>query len=354
MGGRLNMFVFISLVVAAMLHGSSAQTTHVVGDELGWLVPPGGDDAYRTWAASKTFTVGDVLVFNFTANAHDVAEVSKEAFDSCNETNPISLSTTSPTNITLSSAGEHHFICTITGHCNNGQRLAINVSATAPAPQPATPPPPPTPSPAPSTSRVPRTYTVGDALGWLVPPGGPLAYQTWARDKSFLVDDILVFNFTSGAHDVLRVTRAEFDSCNVSTTTTPPITTTPARITLTSAGEHYFICTFPQHCSIGQKLAINVTGSGSAPAPAPSSPAPTPSSSPTPPPSSGDATPPPSSGDATPPPSSGDSTPPPTSTPSTPSPVTPLPPPSPSSAPSVAVAALPFTFLAVALAFLYN
>ncbi|KAH6818454.1 hypothetical protein C2S51_002057 [Perilla frutescens var. frutescens] len=334
MGGRLNMFVFISLVVAAMLHGSSAQTTHVVGDELGWLVPPGGDAAYRTWAASKTFTVGDVLVFNFTANAHDVAEVSKEAFDSCNVTNPISLSTTSPTNITLRSAGEHHFICTITGHCNIGQRLAINVSATAspaPAPAPATPP-----SPAPSTSRAPMTYTVGDALGWVVPPGGPLAYQTWARDKSFLVDDILVFNFTSGDHDVLRVTRAEFDSCNVSTTTTPPITTTPARITLTSSGEHYFICTFPQHCSIGQKLAINVTGSGSAPAPAPSSPAPTPSSSPTPPPSSGDATPPP------------------TSTPSTPSPVTPPSPPSPSSAPSVAVAALPFTFLAVALAFLYN
>lgn len=55
------MFVFISLAVAAMLHGSSAQTTHVVGDTLGWLVPPGGEIAYTTWAAEKTFTVGDVL-----------------------------------------------------------------------------------------------------------------------------------------------------------------------------------------------------------------------------------------------------------------------------------------------------
>ncbi|XP_057768883.1 uclacyanin 1-like [Salvia miltiorrhiza] len=357
---RLNMFVFLSLVAAAMLHGSSAQTTHVVGDALGWLVPPGGDVAYRTWAATQTFTVGDVLVFNFTADAHNVAEVSKEAFDSCNTTNPISLSTTSPTNITLTSAGEHHFLCTFQSHCDFGQKLAINVTAAsaAPAPQPATPPPAATPSPEA------EVYTVGDALGWLVPPGGPIAYQTWARNKAFVVGDILVFNFTNAAHNVLQVTKAEFDSCNVSTTTTPPTTASPARITLTSAGEHYYMCTFPQHCSFGQKLAINVTGSsGGAPAPAPSSPAPTPSSPPTPPPSSAtppssSATPPtsaatPPTSAATPPTSAGgpsSSTP---STPATPSPRTPPPPPSGSSA-SVAAAALPITLLAVALAFLCN
>ncbi|KAL0382899.1 UNVERIFIED_CONTAM: Uclacyanin 1 [Sesamum calycinum] len=153
-----------------------------------------------------------------------------------------------------------------------------------------------------------------------------------------------VFNFTNGAHDVVEVTRAEFDSCNVSTTTTNPITTSPARITLTSAGEHYYICTFTQHCNFGQKLAINVTAagstatppSGSAPAPAPSSPAtPPPASSPTPPPRSSGPAP------ATP------------STPSTQPPVTAPPPPS-NSAPSFTAAALPFTFLAAAVAFLYN
>lgn len=62
MEARLNMVVYMAvLFVAAMLHGSSAQTTHVVGDSLGWIVPPGGDIAYRTWAASRTFIVGDSL-----------------------------------------------------------------------------------------------------------------------------------------------------------------------------------------------------------------------------------------------------------------------------------------------------
>ncbi|KAL8488351.1 hypothetical protein ACS0TY_024127 [Phlomoides rotata] len=315
MEAKLSLFQFSTLIVAFMLHGSLAQTTHVVGDALGWVVPPGGDIAYQTWAAARTFVVGDVLVFNFTTNQHDVAEVNTEAFDSCNTTNPISLSATSPTNITLRSVGEHHFICTFSRHCPLGQKLAINVLAT--------PPPETAPSPA---AGVGMTYTVGDSLGWVVPPGGSIAYQTWVRGKTFMVGDILVFNFTSGVHNVVSVTRAEFESCTISATTTPPTTTSPARITLTSGGEHYYMCTVPRHCSLGQKLAINVTGGATATPP---------SSSAAPPPSS-------TSGGPT------SSTP---STPSTPGPVSAPPPPS-NSAPSFATATFPFTFLVVVLAFL--
>ncbi|KAL2500710.1 Blue copper protein [Forsythia ovata] len=335
-----------------VLSGSRWGKEGEVGDALGWLVPPGGDAAYRTWASTKTFTVGDVLVFNFTTGIHDVAEVNKAGFDSCSGTSPISISTNGPTNITLRSAGEHFFICTIPRHCDAGQKLAINVlaSSTSPAPQPATPPPETTPSPvatpapspspvakpAPSPSRPPMTYTVGDSLGWVVPPGGPIAYETWARGKNFIVGDILVFNFTSGAHNVAEVRKAGFDSCNGSAAITTT-TTSPARITLSTAGEHFYICTFPQHCSFGQKLAINVTRTNAPTRPTPpSSPAPTPSSTATPPPST-----------TTPSPSSG--TP---STPTTPSPVTGPPPPD-SSASSFGVAALPFSLLSIALAFLY-
>ncbi|KAL2479634.1 Blue copper protein [Abeliophyllum distichum] len=350
---KSNMVIFMILAVfATALQSSLGQNTYVVGDALGWLVPPGGDVAYRTWASSKTFTVGDVLVFNFTTGVHDVAEVNKADFDSCRGTSPISISTNGPTNITLRSAGEHFFICTFTRHCDVGQKLAINVlaSSTSPAPQPATPPPETTPSPvatpappvatpAPSPSRPPMTYTVGDSLGWVVPPGGPIAYETWARGKNFMVGDILVFNFTSGAHNVAEVRRAGFDSCNGSSAITT-ITTSPARITLSTAGEHFYICTFPQHCPIGQKLAINVTGTNAPTRPTPpSSSAPTPSSTATPPPSTNSPS--PSSGSPTTP-----------STPTTPSPVTGPPPPD-SSASSFGVAALPFSLLSIALAFLY-
>ncbi|KZV20058.1 blue copper protein-like [Dorcoceras hygrometricum] len=307
----------MTLVVMAMLHRSSSQTTHVVGDALGWTFPPGGEVAYRTWAATRNFAVGDVLVFNFTTGVHDVAEVSKDSFDSCNGNNPISRSTDGPANITLTSSGPHHYICTFTGHCDAGMKLTINVAgsqAVSPAPSPArttTPPPARVPAPAPARAAV--TYTVGDSLGWTVPPGGAIAYQTWARGKSFLVGDTLVFNFTTNTHDVVEVTKTEFDSCN--TASTAIITTGPARITLNSSGEHFYICTLPRHCSLGQKLAINVTAGGATVTP-PISPS-TPSGSP-------------------------------------PSGTTTAPPPPGSSASSLAVATLPLTFLAVAVAILYN
>lgn len=58
MARRLNM-VFL-LVAAALLQSAAAQTTHVVGDASGWIVPPNAD-TYSNWAANKTFVVGDIL-----------------------------------------------------------------------------------------------------------------------------------------------------------------------------------------------------------------------------------------------------------------------------------------------------
>lgn len=119
-------------------------------------------------------------VFNFTTGEQDVARVSKEAFFTCNSTDPIALYKDGPANITLNSTGEYFFIGTLDNHCVLGQRLALNVTAS--------PGPPPSPA-APRTK--PENYTVGDRLGWLVPPLGEIAYLTWAYNKTFIVGDTL-------------------------------------------------------------------------------------------------------------------------------------------------------------------
>lgn len=128
-------------------------------------------------------------MFNFTTGDQDVARVTKEAFEACNSTSPIFLEKTGPFNYTLDSAGEYYFIGTMDRHCVLGQKLAINVTAPGPesSPSPSSPPE----APAPVTPRSPVTYTVGDGLGWEVPPGGEAAYATWARNKVFMVGDIL-------------------------------------------------------------------------------------------------------------------------------------------------------------------
>ncbi|KAK0581759.1 hypothetical protein LWI29_017589 [Acer saccharum] len=124
-----------------LLEGSTAQSTvHDVGDAMGWIVPTGGATVYSDWAAKNTFKVNDVLVmFNFTSRRHDVAQVTKAAFDACNIASPISKETNSPANITLTSAGEHYYICTFNGHCAGGQKLALNVTSDAATPPPQEP-----------------------------------------------------------------------------------------------------------------------------------------------------------------------------------------------------------------------
>ncbi|BBN69086.1 early nodulin-like protein 14 [Prunus dulcis] len=267
--GRQLTIAILAITVVALLHSTAAQQTHVVGDKFGWLVPPGGAYAYEAWAETQTFAVGDILVFNFTNGDQDVARVTKEAFKTCNSTNPLTLKTTSPANFTLDTIGEYYFIGTKDKRCELGQKLAINVTAEHGSP---------TPSPAPKPSPAPRgavTYVVGDHFGWIVPPGGELAYATWAYGKTFYVGDTLEFNFTTGEQDVARVTKEAFESCNITNATVQ--TAGPAYFKLETVGQYYFIGTKDKRCELGQKLAINVTANpGPNPSPSVPAPAPTP------------------------------------------------------------------------------
>ncbi|VVA10773.1 PREDICTED: cucumber peeling [Prunus dulcis] len=120
-----------------------------------------------------------------------------------------------------------------------------------------------------------ETHTVGGASGW-TNTLAPEFYTSWAANHTFKVGDILVFEFTTGGHDVARLGKEAFDACNNTDLLSPPENQGPAKYSLNQTGDYYFICAFPAHCSQGQKLSIKVIATGpSAPAPAPHSEAPT-------------------------------------------------------------------------------
>ncbi|KAB1996479.1 hypothetical protein ES319_D13G235100v1 [Gossypium barbadense] len=235
-------------------------TTYTVGDSTGWRVPTNNDDFYEDWADNKHFVVGDVLVFNFTTGQHNVAEVTEDAYDDCNTANAISTLTTGPARITLNKTGDHYFICSVPGHCSAGQKLKVEVR-TGNTTGGVAPSPPVTPST--------TTFTVGDSTGWRVPTNDDF-YEDWADHKHFVVGDVLVFNFTTGQHNVAEVTEDGYDDCNAANAIST-LTTGPARITLNKTGDNYFICSVPGHCSAGQKLKVEVrtgnTTGGVAPSP---------------------------------------------------------------------------------------
>ncbi|KAI3950915.1 hypothetical protein MKW92_042312 [Papaver armeniacum] len=149
--------VLLIVVAATVFQCATAQTSHVVGDSVGWIIPA-SPSVYSDWASKQTFKVGDSLVFNFAAGLHTAAEVSKADYDSCNAAAaPIgSLLTASPATIRLATAGNHYYICTVGGHCSAGQKLSITVAsgsaaatppAASPTPVAAAPTPVATPTP---------------------------------------------------------------------------------------------------------------------------------------------------------------------------------------------------------------
>ncbi|KAM0071814.1 putative Phytocyanin domain, cupredoxin [Helianthus debilis subsp. tardiflorus] len=112
-------FLILILGVAAR---SAYAVQHIVGDSNGWT--NFGD--YTTWAASKTFNVGDTLLFNY-GSSHGVDVVSKSDYDNCATGNAIDSYTSGPTTVKLTQPGPMYFACPSFGHCSTGMKLAINV-----------------------------------------------------------------------------------------------------------------------------------------------------------------------------------------------------------------------------------
>ncbi|SPT20731.1 unnamed protein product [Triticum aestivum] len=111
------------------------------------------------------------------------------------------------------------------------------------------------------------SYNVGE-------PGGAwdlnTNYGTWASSRKFQPSDQIVFKYSPQAHNVLEVSKADYDSCS----TVNPIATLNSGndiVTLTAVGTRYFICGFPGHCTGGMKVKIDGVPGSSSPSPAPAS-----------------------------------------------------------------------------------
>ncbi|XP_019186547.1 PREDICTED: early nodulin-like protein 2 [Ipomoea nil] len=120
-----------------------------VGDYFGWNNSTKID--YSKWSASKDFHVGDVLMFQFDPNNDNVFRVSAEDFAGCRAPSPIGLPSDGQEFYALDSPGRWHFICSIPGRCEAGEKLEIVVHpsvSSAPSSQPSSPVPPTTNPPA--------------------------------------------------------------------------------------------------------------------------------------------------------------------------------------------------------------
>ncbi|KVH89327.1 mavicyanin-like [Cynara cardunculus var. scolymus] len=118
----MSMVAYFLISILAIATPATYAVQHIVGDSSGWT--NSGD--YTTWAASKTFNVGDTLLFNY-GSSHGVDSLSKADYDNCATGNAINSYTGGATTIKLTKPGPMFFACPSFGHCSLGMKLAINV-----------------------------------------------------------------------------------------------------------------------------------------------------------------------------------------------------------------------------------
>ncbi|KAM7492323.1 hypothetical protein LguiA_035244 [Lonicera macranthoides] len=100
------------------------------------------------WASSQPFSIGDNLIIKSTFSLavfqygpnHNVIEVTKADFDSCQATNALQTYTDGATTIPLAAPGKRYFICGTPGHCSQGMKVEVDtLEASAPPLAVATP-----------------------------------------------------------------------------------------------------------------------------------------------------------------------------------------------------------------------
>ncbi|KAG8046448.1 hypothetical protein GUJ93_ZPchr0008g11656 [Zizania palustris] len=120
-----------AVVVAAVLVQATpagATTTYTVGAPDGlWDM----ETDYAEWVARRTFHPGDKITFTYSRELYDVVEVTMAGYDACSNANNISVFRSGNDVVTLTAVGTRYFLCSLTGRCDSGMKIRINVVAAA-------------------------------------------------------------------------------------------------------------------------------------------------------------------------------------------------------------------------------
>ncbi|KAF7153847.1 hypothetical protein RHSIM_Rhsim01G0274500 [Rhododendron simsii] len=140
--------VLVLLMVALGGVVSTMGEVYKVGEANGWTNT--AQFNYKAWAATKTFHVGDTILFQYKKQFQNVVRVTHKNFNSCNATTPYPTLNTGNDSFVIPRHGHFYFICSLPSHCQSGQKVDIRVPKASPPPSQA--PTSLSPSPSPSDS----------------------------------------------------------------------------------------------------------------------------------------------------------------------------------------------------------
>ncbi|KAL6176489.1 hypothetical protein ACLB2K_053122 [Fragaria x ananassa] len=111
----------ILLVFCVLIHYKIASAiTNTVGDAAGWTF------GIQSWPTGKQFHAGDILVFKYNKNVHNVIVTDENGFKTCNTATGQKFISGND-QIKLKN-GQNYFICGTPGHCAGGMKMAISAA----------------------------------------------------------------------------------------------------------------------------------------------------------------------------------------------------------------------------------
>uniref|UniRef100_A0A0E0LA89 Plantacyanin n=1 Tax=Oryza punctata TaxID=4537 RepID=A0A0E0LA89_ORYPU len=119
-GGGVVLLCLVAALLMEAVPAAEAGKTYYVGDAAGW------GRNLDWWLAGKSFYAGDVLVFKYNQEKHDVTVVGGKGYRRCKvprNKNTVVLRT-GYDEVTLR-RGNNYFICGMPGHCDAGMKLAV-------------------------------------------------------------------------------------------------------------------------------------------------------------------------------------------------------------------------------------
>ncbi|XP_068659482.1 basic blue protein-like [Aristolochia californica] len=116
-----SVFFAMALLCLVLNTETARAATYAVGDRRGWTFN------VANWPKGKAFKAGDVLVFNYASNAHNVAVVDGKSYNGCTTPKGAKVFQTGKDRVTLR-RGLNYYICNFPGHCQGGMKIAVNAA----------------------------------------------------------------------------------------------------------------------------------------------------------------------------------------------------------------------------------
>ncbi|CAN6979101.1 unnamed protein product [Brassica rapa subsp. trilocularis] len=159
---REHVVCMMIIIMAMGMFGESlaSSSLHKVGGAAGWTTL--GNVDYQKWTSSDIFTPGDSLLFVYNTQFHNVKQVSRRDFLSCNATSALATYNSGSDTVALKNPGHYYFLCGFPGHCQAGQKLHVLVVATSTASSSLSPDLSPAPSPSIGSSPSPSPATASE------------------------------------------------------------------------------------------------------------------------------------------------------------------------------------------------